>query len=97
MCPMSISARTRQSTWSTDAPEGSITATAKGTRNHGFHHPNPFYGNPPRRHPVTGSKHGHPYEVPFGYPPGGTELACVLGAVHRLRRQRRRASVPHIG
>jgi hypothetical protein len=46
---------------------------------------------------LPGPNMGNPYEVPFGYPPGGTELACVLGAVHRLRRQRRRASVPHIG
>jgi hypothetical protein len=42
---------------------------------HGFHHPNPFYGNPPR-HPLTGSKYGRPYKVPFGYPPTGTELAA---------------------
>jgi hypothetical protein len=56
-----------------------LTATAKGTGNYGFHNPNPFSGTPPR-HPVTGSKYGRPYEVPFGCPPGGAELACSWGA-----------------
>ena len=49
----------------------SLTARAKGTRNHGIHHLVPFYRNP-LRHPAPGPKYGRSCEVPLGYP--GNEI-----------------------